>query len=146
MRGKASKKDSIEISSAELRAELIEIKDRVGALETIASISNKDVVEKFVRESIPSEKARQILKECEEPRTQEYLMAKFGFASPQALHHHLNPLRQADLVRHHFDDDGTRMFEWSNLFRRLPKATLAKILNPPKEAAVPRGKNKNRPR
>lgn len=147
MKQKSSNNDSIEVSSGELRAELIEIKDRVGALETIASISNKEVVEKFVRESIPSEKARQILKECEEPRTREYLVAKFEFASSQALDHHLNPLRQADLIRHHFDDDGKKqMFVWSNLFRRLPKATLAKILNPPKEAAVLHGKNKNRAR
>src|SRR5579864_3080881 len=102
MKDKPTKNDSIEVSSAELRAELIEIKDRVGALETIASISNKEVVEKFVRESIPSEKARHILKECEEPRTREYLVEKFGFASPQALDHHLSPLRQADLIRHHF--------------------------------------------
>ena len=29
MKGKPNKKDSVEISSAELRAELIEIKDRV---------------------------------------------------------------------------------------------------------------------
>jgi DNA-binding transcriptional ArsR family regulator len=129
MSGKPKRKDSIEISSAELRAELIEIKDRVGALETIASISNKEVVERFVRESIRGEKARQILKECGEPRTREYLIEKFGFASPQALDHHLNPLRQADLIRHHFDDDGKQMFEWSNLFRRLPKATLRKILH-----------------
>lgn len=129
MKGKPNKKDSLEVSSGELRAELIEIKDRVGALETIASISNKEVVEKFVRESIPGEKARQILKECEEPRTREHLVAKFKFASSQALDHHLNPLRQADLIRHHFGDDGKQMFEWSNLFRRLPKATLNKILN-----------------
>jgi hypothetical protein len=147
MKQKSWKKDSIEVSSGELRAELIEIKDRVGALETIASISNKEVVEKFVRESIPSEQARQILKECEEPRTREYLMAKFGFATSQALDYHLNRLRQGDLVRHHFDDDGKKqMFEWSNLFRRLPKPTLAKILNPAKEVAVTHGKIKNRSR
>ena len=91
------------------------------------------MVEKFVRESIPGEKARQILKECEEPRTREYLVAKFGFANSQALDHHLNPLREADLIRHHFDDDGKQMFEWSNLFRRLPKTTLSKILNPSKK-------------
>jgi hypothetical protein len=57
MNGKSSKKDELEVSSAQLRAELIEIKERVGALETIASISNKDVVEKFVREHIATDKA-----------------------------------------------------------------------------------------
>jgi len=55
-------------------------------------------------------------------------MTKLQFASRQALDHHLNPLREADLLRQHFDDDGTQTFEWSNLFRRLPKKALKDIL------------------
>jgi hypothetical protein len=43
------KKDKLEVSSDQLRAELIEIKERVGALETIASISNRVEVEKYIR-------------------------------------------------------------------------------------------------
>ncbi len=132
MKRKPNTVSELEVSSSQLRAELIEIKERVGALETIASISNKEVVEKFVREHIPSDKARQILRECEEPRTREYLVSKFGFASPQALDHHLTPLRESDLIRQHFDDDRKQTFEWSNLFRRLPKTSLKKILDPPK--------------
>src|SRR5258708_11823030 len=77
MNGKSTKKDELEVSSAQLQAELIEIKERVGALETIASISNKDVVEKFVRDNIATDKARQILRECEEPRTREHLISRF---------------------------------------------------------------------
>src|SRR5437764_770319 len=126
MKGKSIKKDELEVSSAQLQAELIEIKERVGALETIASISNKDVVEKFVRDHVTTEKARQILKECEEPRTREHLISKFGFASAPALEYHLNPLREANLIRQHFDEKRKQTFEWSDLVRRLPKTTLKK--------------------
>jgi hypothetical protein len=132
MKGKSTKTDELEVSSAQLQAELIEIKERVGALETIASISNKEVVEKFVRDHVATDKARQILRECEEPRTREHLISKFGFASAQALDHHLNPLRDATLIRPHFDENRKQTFEWSALVRRLPKTTLKKILEPPK--------------
>ena len=55
-------------------------------------------------------------------------MAKFGFKSGPALDHHLKPLREADLIQQRFDDNGTQTFEWSNLFKRLPKKTLRAIL------------------
>jgi len=128
MNGKLQKKDKVEISSDELRAELIEIKERVGALETIASISNKAVVEAYVQGELKTDKGKLIMAECAEARTREYLIAKLKFASSQALDYHLNPLREADLIRQHFSEDGTQTFEWSNLFRRLPKSTIKKIL------------------
>ena len=68
------------------------------------------------------------MKECEEPRTKSHLQAKFGFTSKQALHHHLKPLTDADLLRQKVDEDRTIFFEWSNLFRRLPKSTIRSIL------------------
>jgi DNA-binding transcriptional ArsR family regulator len=124
------KKDSVEVSSDQLKAELIAIKERLGALETIASISNRQVVEVYVREHLKTDKGKQIMKECAEPRTREYLMKKFGFNSAPALDYHLNPLREADLLRQRFDDDGTtQTFEQSNLFKRLPKSTVKKILD-----------------
>jgi hypothetical protein len=129
MNDKAKKKDSVEVASDQLRAELIEIKERVGALETIASISNRSVVEAYVRNHVTTDRGRQIMKECAEPRTREQLISKLGFSSPQALDHHLNPLRENDLLRQHFGDDGLQTFEWSNLFKRLPKNTLRKILD-----------------
>jgi len=123
-------KDSVEVSSDQLKAELIAIKERLGALETIASISNRQVVEVYVREHLKTDKAPQIMKECEEPRTREHLMKKFGFKSAAALDYHLTPLREADLLRQRFDDDGTtQTFEQSNLFKRLPKSTVKKILS-----------------
>jgi len=122
-------KDKIEISSGQLKAELIEIKERVGALETIASISNRQVVEAYVKEHLKSDKGKQIMRECAEPRTREYLMAKCGFNSPAALDYHLTPLRENDLIRQHFDEDGElQSFEWGNLFRRLRKSTIKQIL------------------
>ena len=132
MKSKSTKKDELEVSSSQLQAELIEIKERVGALETIASISNREVVERFVREHVTTDKARQILKECEEPRTRDHLISQFSFASAQALDHHLNPLREANLIRQHFDERRKQTFEWSALVRRLPRTTLKKILEPAK--------------
>lgn len=126
MNGK--KKDGLEVASDQLRAELIEIKERVGALETIASISNRSVVEAYVRTHLTTEKGRQIMKECEEPKTRDYLRKRFDFASGQALDHHLNPLREDDLLRQRFDENGRQTFEWSNLFKRLPRKTIKEIL------------------
>ncbi|MBC7785157.1 MAG: hypothetical protein H7144_15080 [Burkholderiales bacterium] len=122
----------VEISSDQLKNELTEIKDRVGALETIATISNRAVVEEFVKGHLTNEKGQQIMKLCQEPRTREYLMAQLKFANPQALDYHLKPLRENDLLRQNFDDDGVQTFEWSNLFKRLPKPTIRKVLDGPK--------------
>src|SRR2546430_1323560 len=107
MNAKTKAKDRVEISSDQLKAELTEIKERLGALETIASISNRQVVEAYVREHLNTDKGKQIMKECAEPRTRDYLMKKFGFNSAPALDYHLNPLREANLLRQRFDDDGT---------------------------------------
>jgi DNA-binding transcriptional ArsR family regulator len=128
MSGGPKKKDSIEVTSDPLKAELVAIKDRLSAIETIESISNRPVVEKFVRDHLTTDKGKLIMKECEEPRTRKHLRSHFQFASAAALDYHLKPLREADLLRQNIDDDGTQTFEWSNLFKRLPKATLKKIL------------------
>jgi hypothetical protein len=129
MNGKPNRKDGVEVHSDQLKAELTEIKERVGALETIASISNRPVVEAYVKEHLKTDKGKQIMKECEEPRTREHLIEKFAFNSAAALDHHLRPLREDDLIRTRFDENGIQMFEWSNLFKRLPKKTLKKILD-----------------
>jgi len=131
MNDKPNRKDSIEVASDQLRAELIEIKERLGALETIASISNRSVVEAYVRTHLTTDKGRQIMKECEQPRTRDYLVSRLGFASAQALDYYLNPLREDDLIRQHLDDDGAQIFEWSNLFKRLPRKALKEIMDGP---------------
>ena len=89
MNDKPKKKDSVEVASDQLKAELTEIKERVGALETIATISNRKVVEDYVRAHLKTDKGRLIMKECAEPRTRQYLMSKLNFASPAALDYRL---------------------------------------------------------
>jgi DNA-binding transcriptional ArsR family regulator len=129
MSDRLPKKDSLEVSSQTLQAELAAIRDRLSAIETIQSISNVVVVKKYVEEHLTTTRAKEIMRECEEPRTRSHLKARFDFKSLQALDHHLKPLREADLVRERVEEDGTILFEWSNLFRRLPKTSRSAIMN-----------------
>lgn len=128
MSDKREKKDSVEVSSQELQDELVAIRDRLSAIETIESISNAAIVKKYVEDHLTTMRAKDIMRECEEPRTRSHLTKKFEFKSPQALDHHLKPLRDDDLLRQKTEEDGTIVFEWSNLFRRLRKTTIRAIL------------------
>ncbi len=132
MSDKRIKKDSVEVSSQTLQDELVGIKDRLSAIETIQSISNAKVVAEYVEKHLTTDKARPIMRECETPRTRSYLVSHFGFNSSAALDHHLKPLREADLIRQRIEEDGTLVFEWSNLFRRLPKSSIKALLGEPK--------------
>jgi hypothetical protein len=118
----------MEVSSQSLQDELVAIKDRLSAIETIASISNATAVKKYVEDHLKTERGKAIMTECVEPRTKSHLVSHFGFNSPQALDHHLRSLLRDDLLRQRVEDDGTILFEWSNLFRRLPRTTIASIL------------------
>ena len=129
MSDKRAKRDSVEVSSQSLQDELVAIKDRLNAIETIQSISNASVVKKYVEDHLTTKKAKEVMKECEEPRTRSHLTSKLKFNSGQALDHHLKPLREADLLRQKIEEDGAIVFEWSNLFRRLPKSTIKAILS-----------------
>jgi DNA-binding transcriptional ArsR family regulator len=122
-------KNSVEVSSQSLQDELVAIKDRLNAIETIQSISNATVVKQYVQEHLKTKDAKKIMTECEEPKTRSHLQTSFGYKSKQALDHHLKPLREAVLLREKVEDDGTIVFEWSNLFRSLPKSTIKSILN-----------------
>lgn len=128
MDDKRIKKDSVEVSSRSLEDELIAIKDRLSAIETIQSISNAKVVEEYVQKHLTTDKARPIMRECGTPRTRGHLKSHFGFNSDAALDHHFKPLREADLIRQRVENDGTLVFEWSNLFRRLPKSSIRSLL------------------
>jgi len=129
---KRVKRDAVEVSSQSLQDELSAIKDRLSAIETIASISNAAVVKKYVEDHLKTGRGKAIMNECAEPRTRSHLVSHFGFNSPQALDHHLRPLLKDDLLRQRVEDDGTIVFEWSNLFRRLPHSTIKAILKSPK--------------
>lgn len=128
MADRREKKQSIEVSSQPLQDELAAIKDRLSAIETIQSISNASVVRKYVEEHLATKDAKKIMKECEAPKTKAHLQAAFGYKSGQALDHHLKPLREADLLREAVSGNGDLVFEWSNLFRRLPKSIIKSIL------------------
>src|SRR5687768_5848677 len=110
MTDKRSKKDSVEVSSQTLQDELVAIKDRLSAIETIQSISNAPAVKKYVEEERLTGKGKAILKECEEPRTRTHLRSTFQFNSDQALNHHLKPLLQADLLRQAVNENETIVF------------------------------------
>ncbi|MDV3252566.1 hypothetical protein DevBK_14595 [Devosia sp. BK] len=122
------KKDRLEVSSQSLQDELIAIRERLSAIETISSISNSAAVRKYVEESLKTQDAKKIMRACEDPRTKEQLVAEFGYKTKQALDHHLQPLKQADLLLRETREDGFIVFKWSNLFRRLPRATIKSIL------------------
>jgi hypothetical protein len=128
MNDKQIKKDAIAVVSDPIQNELVAIKDRLSAIETIQSISNAKVVEQYVENHLITDKARPIMLECETPRTRGHLKTHFGFKSDAALDHHFKPLREADLIRQRVEEDGTMVFEWSNLFRRLPKSSIKRIL------------------
>lgn len=128
MSDKRPKKDAIEVASQPLQDELVAIKDRLSAIETIQSISNAPVVKKYAEDHLKTKKAKAIMKECAEPRTKSYLMSKFSFNNRQALDHHLKPLLKDVLLRQRVEEDGTVVFEWSDLFRGLPHSSIASLL------------------
>ncbi len=128
MSDKRLKKDAVEVSSQPILDELVAIKDRLNAIETIQSISNASVVRKYVEEHLKTKDARKIMTECETPRTRSHLQTHFAYKSGPALDYHLKPLREADLLRQAIEEHGTIVFEWSNLFRRLPKSAIKGIL------------------
>src|SRR5580704_15428726 len=87
------KKSSVEVSSQQLLNELIEIKDRVGALENVAGIANREALVSFFRDVLNTPQKRKIMAACESPQTRADLQ-KLGFNSIPALEYHLKPLRE----------------------------------------------------
>lgn len=128
MSDKRPKKNGLEVSSQPLQDELVAIKDRLSAIETIASVSNAAEVKKYVEAHLKTDKSIAIMRECAEPRTKSYLISHFKFNSPQALNNHLRPLLKDVLLRQRIEEDGTIVFEWSNLFRALPNSSIKSIL------------------
>lgn len=129
MNDKRPQKGGVEVSSPSMLDELIAIKDRLSAIETIQGISNAPAVKKHVEEHLKTKDAKKIMAECEEPKTRSHLQTTFGYKSKQALDHHLKPLREATLLREKVGEDGIIVFEWSHSFRSLPKSMIKSILN-----------------
>jgi len=122
-------KDSQEFTSDQLKAELIEIKERLGSLETIASLANREIVEKYVATVLKNDaRKKQIMTACQEPQTRNTLKEKLSFESAQALDYHLNPLRHNDLLHESRNESNIQAFQWSKLFKHLPKLTRDRLL------------------
>jgi hypothetical protein len=110
---------NIEVTSQQLLNELSEIKDRVGALENVAGIAHQDILVKYFAEILNTPQRREIMAACCEPQSRTELVQRLGFNSNQALHHHMKPLREG--LIHETHSEGVMRFEWSLLFKRLPK-------------------------
>lgn len=116
-------RSALEVKSVSIEAELIEIKERLGSLETIASLSNSKVVLEYARSYLKSDQRLEIMKLCETPQTKEQLKVGLNHNSTQAVDIHLKPLREADLIHQRTNDEGLLTFEWSKLFKSLPKSS-----------------------
>jgi hypothetical protein len=117
---------NVEVTSQQLLNELIEIKDRVGALENVAGIANQAILIKYFGEVLNNAQRRRIMAACQEPQTKDQLVAALNFNSQQALNFHLNPLREG--LIHETHAAGATLFEWSLLFKRLQKKEREKLL------------------
>jgi hypothetical protein len=134
------KRDALEVKSGSIEAELIEIKERLGSLETIAGLANSREVLEHARKHLTSEQRFAIMRLCETPQTKEQLKITLNYNSIPALDNHLKPLREADLIHQRTNDEGLLTFEWSKLFKSVPKSSRSSLL-----LETPNGtKSKNR--
>jgi hypothetical protein len=62
------------------------------------------------------------------PRTKEQLKTALNCNSVPALDNHLKPLREADLIHQRTNDEGLLTFEWSKLFKSVPKSSRSLVL------------------
>jgi hypothetical protein len=124
----APKRTALEVKSGSIEAELVEIKERLGSLETIASLSNSKVVAEYARNYLTSPQRLSLMGHCEAEQTKEQLKVAMNLNSTNAVDIHLKPLREADLIHQRQNDDGLLEFEWSKLFKSLPKASRNALL------------------
>jgi hypothetical protein len=122
------KRDALEVKSGSIEAELIEIKERLGSLETIAGLANSREVLEHARKHLTSEQRFAIMRLCETPQTKEQLKITLNYNSIPALDKHLKPLREADLIHQRTNDEGLLTFEWSKLFKSVPKSSRTSLL------------------
>src|SRR4051794_16354618 len=116
----------VEVTSQQLLNELSEIKDRVGALENVAGIANQEILIRYFSEVLNGPQRKEIMAACRTPQKKEELIKAFDFKSRQALDHHLKPLREGLIHETHID--GVTHFEWSLLFKRLPKRKIDDLI------------------
>jgi DNA-binding transcriptional ArsR family regulator len=138
----APKRNALEVKSGSIEAELIEIKERLGSLETIAGLSNSRIVLEYSKEFVKSENRIEIMRRCEIPQTKEQLRAALTLNSIPALDSHLKPLREADLIHQRTNEDGLLTFEWSKLFKSLPKSSRDSLLGGGPNGAKSKGRKR----
>ena len=124
----SKKTDSLEVSSDQIHSTLIEIKERIAAVESIQSLANRQVVATWAKECLKTDNVKKIVAACEQPKTRDELCVELGFNSTQALHPHLKKAREYDLLQQETNKDGIMTFRWSPLFSRLPKKDLDDLL------------------
>ncbi len=117
---------NIEVTSQQLLDELREIKDRVGALENVAGIANQEALQKYFWSVLSTDERRRIMDALRTPLTKKEIQERLGKNSRQAVDHHLNPLREG--LVHSVHRDGVERFEWSLLFKRMPKRKRQEML------------------
>ena len=122
------KRNALEVKSGSIEAELIEIKERLGSLETIAGLANSRAVLDHAGKHLTSENRFAIMRLCETPQTKEQLKNALKCNSIPALDVHLKPLREADLIHQRTNDEGLLTFEWSKLIKSVPKSSRSTLL------------------
>ncbi len=128
------KANAVEMSSETLQEELIEIKERLGSLETVTSLAHRKEVEAQARGLLTTGGRRDVMRACEMPKTKEQLRVELKQPNVQGVDYHLNPLQDGDLIHQKADERGVLTFEWSRLFRSLPKQTKVSILGVPNDS------------
>lgn len=138
------KTNAVEMSSETLQAELIEIKERLGSLETVTSLAHRKEVEAQARSLLTTPGRRDAMRACETPKTRDQLKVHLGQPNVQGVDYHLNPLRGGDLIHQKTDESGVLTFEWSRLFRSLPKQTKISVLGAPNDGTAKSKTSKQR--
>jgi len=117
-----SKAAGFEVSSDQLKGELIEIKDRLDGLEALqAHVHRKEIQALIVNTVGESATMKKLLRLCETSQTISELQNALKLNSPQAVNNYLAPLRDNGLLHHH-STVAPISYRWSPLIRRLSKA------------------------
>jgi hypothetical protein len=91
-------------------------------------LANSREVLEHARKHLISEQRFAIMRLCETPQTKEQLKITLNHNSIPALDNHLKPLREADLIHQRTNDEGLLTFEWSKLFKSVPKSSRSSLL------------------
>ena len=119
-----------EVASRSIENELVQIKERLSAIESLEGLTHQDVVAAHLEQVIKGSARRaEILRHCHDGPTKNELIGRCGFNNAPALDGHLKPLREDGLMLHtRQDDDGILHFIWSYMLQHLPVQRRRKIL------------------